>query len=107
MSTSQRLEYLLRGGVNIDCDFRNMAYIFSPGALVAELPKATGQRRLHWQTYLGKLDYQIVHIPGSKNCWGDLLSRWRKLVTEADGEASGPVESGSMQVRPVVVHALS
>ena len=68
VSTFQRLEYLLWGGVKIYCDHRNMAYIFSPGALVEKLSKATAQRLLHWRTYLGQFDYQIVHIPSSGNC---------------------------------------
>ena len=57
MSTFQRLEYLLWGGVNI----------VSPGALVAELSKATVQRLSHFRTCLEQFDYQIVHIPGSEN----------------------------------------
>ena len=108
VSTFQRLdlEYLLWGGVNIDSDHRNMANIFSLGGLVAELPKATAPQLVHWRVSLGQLDYQIIHIAGSENCWGDLLSRWRKLGTEGDVEASGRVESRSIQVRSVMVDAM-
>ena len=46
-----------------------------------------------------------MHIPGSENCWGDLLSRWRNLGTGTDGEVSGSVEPGSVQVRSMAVYA--
>ena len=82
-----------------------MANIFSPVTLVAELSKAAAQRLLYWRTYLGQFDYQIVHIPGSENCWGDLLSRWRKLGTGSDGEVSGSVVPRFVHVRAMAVYA--
>ena len=34
------------------------------------------QRLENWKGVLGQYRYQIEHIPGERNCWGDLLSRW-------------------------------
>ena len=28
---------------------------------------------------MGQFRYTIVHIPGARNVWGDLLSRWVKI----------------------------
>ena len=64
MSTSQRLEYLLWGGPNIYCDHRNMAYIFIPGALVAELSKKTAQRCLYWRTLSRMIPSTIITCQG-------------------------------------------
>lgn len=32
-----------------------------------------------------------MHISGEDNCWGDLLSPWRKVGTGADGGVTGSV----------------
>ena len=74
VSTFKRLPYLLWGGVAIDCDHRNLAYIF--GANGAPTSKAVAPRLQRWRVFLGQYPYTIVHIPGDENCWGALLSRW-------------------------------
>lgn len=33
----------------------------------------------------------IMHIPGATNCWVGLISRWREIVDEDDGEALGSI----------------
>lgn len=40
---------------------------------MADLSKTGAQWLLHWQIYLGKFPYEIMHIAGEMNCWGDLL----------------------------------
>ena len=79
VSTFKRLDYLLWNGVDIFCDHRNLAYIFHPGATGKSPSKAAAQRLQGWGAYIGQFRYSIVHIPGAKNSWGDLLSRWVKL----------------------------
>ena len=37
------------------------------------------QRLENWKAVLGQYRYAIEHIPGERNCWGDLLSRWVKV----------------------------
>ena len=75
MSTLKRLEYLLRNGVQIYTDHRNLAYIFYPDACVSSVAKISTQRLNQWKAVLRQYDFTIVHIAGARNCWGDLLSR--------------------------------
>ena len=53
--------------------------------------KAIAQRLENWKAVLGQYRYAIEHIPGERNCWGDLLSRWVKVP--------------SVPVRSVAVHS--
>ena len=82
---------LLWGGVHIFTDHRNLAYIFNPEACVTSVTKAMAQRLENWKAVLGQYRYAIEHIPGERNCWGDLLSRWVKVP--------------SVPVRSVAVHS--
>ena len=91
VNTFRRLEYLLWGGVHIFTDHRNLTYIFNPEACVTSVTKAMAQRLENWKAVLGQYRYAIEHIPGERNCWGDLLSRWVKVP--------------SVPVRSVAVHS--
>ena len=53
---------------------------------------------------LGRIDYQIIHIPGSENYLGVLLSWSIKLGTETDGEVLEWVEPGPEQVDSMAVY---
>ena len=79
VNTFRRLEYLLWGGVHIFTDHRNLTYIFNPEACVTSVTKAMAQRLENWKAVLGQYRYAIEHIPGERNCWGDLLSRSVKV----------------------------
>ena len=48
-SAFQRVPYLLWDGVDIFCDHRNLAYIFSPKACGVTLSKAASQRLSGWR----------------------------------------------------------
>ena len=76
------VSYLLWDGLDIFCNHRNMAYIFSPQSCGATLSKAGSQRLAGWRTCMNQFNYAIQHIPGEGNHWGDLLSRWRVLDSE-------------------------
>lgn len=65
-----------------------------------ELPKTTAQRLLHWRFFLEEFGYDIMHIPGEKNCWSDLLSRLLKIGEDGDGN-----RERSPSVRTVAVNA--
>ena len=43
---------------------------------MTSVPKALAQRLVCWKGVLGQYRYTICHIPGDRNAWGDLLSRW-------------------------------
>ena len=50
--------------------------MFYPEACVTSVSKALAQRLEGWKCVLGQYRYTICHIPGERNSWGDLLSRW-------------------------------
>ena len=75
VNTFHRMEYMLWGGVPIFTDHRNLTYIFNPEACKTSVTKAMAQRLQNWKAVLGQYRYAIEHIPGKRNCWGDLLSR--------------------------------
>ena len=79
VNTFRRLEYLLWGGVHIFTDHRNLTYIVNPETCVTSVTRAMAQRLENWKAVLGQYRYAIEHIPGERNCWGDLLSRWVKV----------------------------
>lgn len=84
--------------VAIFSDHRNLANIFSPEVLVAELSKNATQWLLHWRTHSGQLCDDIMHIKGKESCWGDLLSRLRQISAEADGERKGSLSVCALAV---------
>ena len=86
--TFRRLEYLLWGGVHIFTDHRNLTYIFNPEACVTSVTKAMAQRLENWKAVLGQYRYAIEHIPGERNCRGDLLSRWVKVPSVPVGSVA-------------------
>ena len=62
--------------MRIHTDHRNVAYIFNPEACVSSVAKTNAQHFDQWQAVLGQYDYTVEHIPGERNYWGGLLSRW-------------------------------
>ena len=56
VSTFKRLEYLLRNGVHIYTDHRNLVYIFDPEACVWSGAKTTAQRLDQWKAVLWQYD---------------------------------------------------
>ena len=79
VNTFRRLEYLLWGGVHIFTDNRNLTYILNPEACVTSVTKAMARCLENWKAVLGQYRYVTEHIPGERNCWGELLSRWVKV----------------------------
>ncbi|GMF52091.1 unnamed protein product [Phytophthora fragariaefolia] len=80
----QDLEYLLLRprGFRLYCDHANLANIFAPSV---ELKKHVRDRLQRWAMRLCGLHYTIEHIPGEKNVWADIVSRWhaREIVAVA------------------------
>ncbi|KAG3060767.1 hypothetical protein PI125_g24834 [Phytophthora idaei] len=78
------LYYLLLrpNGFRLYCDHANLAYIFAPNV---ELKKHVRDHLQRWAMRLCGLHYTIEHIPGEKNVWADIISRWhpREIVRVA------------------------
>ena len=46
---------------------------------MTSVSKALAQRLEGWKCVFGQYRYTICHIPGDRNSWGDLLSRWASV----------------------------
>ena len=55
------------------CDHRNLIFVLDPDK---DLGKTTTDRLMRWASRLVSFRYIINHIPGTKNLWADLLTRW-------------------------------
>lgn len=93
---------MLHAGVTNFGYHRNLASMFAPTMLVAELSKIKVQRLLHWWTHLGRFRYKTVYIPGAENCWGNFLLKWWEIGRGARGEALG-----SVPLRAIAVSAFA
>lgn len=87
----RRLDYVFRGGASICCDLGNLCCIFSPEACVA---KKTVQRHdaalAELGAFLRQFPYHIQHIPGVRNHWGNLRSRWLSVDANANNDGLSP-----------------
>ncbi|KAE8999859.1 hypothetical protein PR001_g18944 [Phytophthora rubi] len=74
----QHLDYLLLrpGGFTIFTDHRNLIYIFNPYAVDAGIHRYQADKLQRWALGLSCFNYEIEHVSGEENVWGDLLSRW-------------------------------
>ncbi len=88
----KRLDYLFQRprGFTICTDHRNLRYIWTrAGAKAAP-------------EYLNTFTYDIRHIPGEANVWGDLLSRWgnpaAQLALDAQAEGAAVWGDGPRRV---------
>ena len=46
---------------------------------MTSVSKVLAQRPEGWKDVLDQYRYTICHIPGDRNAWGDLLSRWVRV----------------------------
>ena len=74
----KRLEYLLLrpGGFKIYTGHRNLTYIFNPHTVNANMARYQADKLQRWAMALTMFTYEIEHVSGEDNVWGDLLSRW-------------------------------
>jgi hypothetical protein len=78
VETCKRMEYLLlrEKGFHLFTDHRNLKYIFDPKSVNGNIARYQADKLQRWSMVLQMFRYQIEHIPGESNVWGDLLSRW-------------------------------
>jgi hypothetical protein len=57
-------------------DHKTLAYIFNPSLDIGQVSKARSGRLSRYACFLGRFDYDILHISGESNIWADILSRW-------------------------------
>lgn len=77
MESCKRLEYLLMRprGFRLYTDHRNLVYIFNPYGFDSNMQRYQADKLQRWAMALTCFQYEIEHIRGEDNVWGDLLSR--------------------------------
>ncbi len=91
----KRLDYLFKhpGGFVICTDHRHLRYTFGQEPDLKQ-PRYLAGKLARWAMILDKFTYDIRHIPGEANVWGELLSRWGNpaaqpaLEAQAEGTAA-------------------
>ncbi|GMF28513.1 unnamed protein product [Phytophthora fragariaefolia] len=78
VESCKRLEYLLLRprGFRLLTDHRNLVYISNPYAMDSNMQRYQADKLQRWSMSLTCFQYEIEHIRGEDNVWGDLLSRW-------------------------------
>jgi hypothetical protein len=78
VESCKRLEYLLLRprGFKLYTDHRNLVYIFDPLGFDGGMARYQADKLQRWAMTLTMFRYEIEHVSGEDNVWGDLLSRW-------------------------------
>ena len=73
-----KADYLLRrsAGFHLFTDHRNLSFLFNPKVFNPLCAKHTASRLERWAIRLMGLQYTIEFIPGKRNLFADLLTRW-------------------------------
>lgn len=72
-----RLDYLIAGrSVSIFTDHANLVYIYDPYGSNPGIARHTANKLMRWALKLGEFRYTIEFLPGEKNVWADMLTRW-------------------------------
>lgn len=72
-----RLDYLVCGNVvSIFTDHANLVYLYDPFGRNPGIPRHTASKLMRWALKLSAFRYIVEHIPGEKNVWADMLTRW-------------------------------
>ena len=72
-----RLDYLTATNeVSLFTDHANLTYIFDPFGQNPGISKTTANKLIRWALKLSGYRYVIEFLPGERNVWADLLTRW-------------------------------
>lgn len=72
-----RLDYLVSGHVVSICtDHANLVYIYDPYGKNPGIPRHTASKLMRWALKLSAFRYVVEHLPGERNVWADMLTRW-------------------------------
>ncbi|KAJ0408845.1 hypothetical protein P43SY_000741 [Pythium insidiosum] len=95
VETCKRLAYLLirPNGFKVFTDHRNLQYIFDPHSIDSNVTRFQADKLQRWASTLTTFRYEIEHVAGEANVWGDLLSRW----------GASPQQASVVRVRAVTV----
>jgi len=72
-----RLEYLTASReVSLFTDHANQVYIFDPYSQNPGVGRHTANKLMRWALKLSAYRYVIEHLPGKRNVWAEILTRW-------------------------------
>ena len=86
-STFKRLDYILFTDipVRVHTDHRNLLFIFAPRMIEPQLGRHIVGKVQRWALYISIFNYEIEHIPGDRNIFADLLTRWGRGYRKSSG----------------------
>jgi len=72
-----RLDYLVTGHtVSIFTDHANLVYMYDPYGRNPGMSRQTATKLMRWAIKLSAFRYIVEHLPGERNVWADMLTRW-------------------------------
>ena len=83
-----RIDYLVMGReVSIYTDHANLVHMYDPLGRNPGMPRHTASKLMRWAIKLSAFRYVVEHLPGDRNVWADMLTRWavspRKLISSS------------------------
>ncbi len=90
VESCKRLDYLLlrQQGFRLFTDHRNLVYMFNPRSFNGNMARYQADKLQRWAMALTAYRYEVEHIAGDKNVWGDLLSRWGASMKEESTQSA-------------------
>lgn len=77
VESMKRLDYFTAAGeVSLFTDHANLFYIFDPYGRNPGISRHTANNLMRWALKLSAYRYVIQHLPGERNFWADILTRW-------------------------------
>ncbi len=72
-----RIDYLVMGReVSIYTDHANLVQLYDPYGKHPGIPRHTATKLMRWAIKLSAFRYVVEHLPGERNVWADMLTRW-------------------------------
>lgn len=96
-----KLDYLVSGSVVwIYTDHANLVYMYDPLGKNPGMPRHTASKLMRWALRMNEFRYIIQHLPGERNVWADMLTRWA-VQTNNQIKPSTIVSVKSLMVAPI------
>ena len=72
-----RVAYLVMGcEVSVYTDHANLVQLHDPYGKHPSIPRHTASKLMRWAIKLSAFRYVVEHLPGERNVWADMLTRW-------------------------------
>ena len=96
-----RLDYLVMGReVNIFTDHANLVYLYDPYGRNPGISRHTASKLMRWALKLSAFHYVVEHLPGERNVWADMLTRWA-VSSNRSINAAKVIKAKSLMYAPI------